>query len=192
MPRLFVAIDFPDTVKTQILRLRQDDLPPGRWSRRAALHLTLHFIGGVPEAVANAYEAVLHQVDAPGFELRIAGVGQFPTESRPRIIWAGVENRPPLRALHEAIGQALEREGFQREKRPYHPHITLMRFRKPLRRGPASRWIKRHLDFYTDALPVTQFILYESELTAEGPMYTKRRVYDLRPIGFGKIETAPL
>lgn len=180
MPRLFVAIDLPSSVKAQILRLRQDDLPPGRWTQSEALHLTLHFIGGVPEAVASAYEAVLRQVDAPGFALQIAGVGQFPIEARPRLIWAGVENTPPLRALHEAVGQALEREGFKREKRPYHPHITLMRFRKPLRRGLASRWIKRHLDFYADALPVTQFALYESELTAEGPIYTKRRVYDLR------------
>ena len=180
MPRLFVAIDFPDSIKAQILRLRQDDLPPGRWTGPEALHLTLHFIGGVPEAVAGAYEEVLRQVDAPGFELQIAGVGQFPIEARPRLIWAGVDNTPALRALHEAVGQALAREGFMREKRRYHPHITLMRFRKPLRRGLASRWIRRHLDFYTDVLPVTQFALYESELTAAGPIYTKRRVYDLR------------
>ena len=181
MPRLFVAIDLSASAKDQILRLRQDDLPPGRWSRREALHVTLHFIGGVPEAVAKAYQNALHQVDAPAFDLRIAGVGQFPIEARPKIIWAGVENTPPLRALHQAVGQALEQEGFQREKRRYHPHVTLMRFRKPLRRGLASRWIRRHLDFYTDALPAAQFVLYESELTAAGAIYTKRQVYDLRP-----------
>lgn len=179
MPRLFVAIDFPEATKDQLLRLRQDDLPPGRWPNRDALHLTLHFIGGVPEAVANAYQNALHTVAVPAFELQIAGVGQFPIEARPRLIWAGVENTAALRNLHEAVGSALEREGFVRERRRFHPHITLMRFRKPLRRGVASRWIAAHLDFYAEPLWVTRFVLYESELTADGAIYHRRAVYAL-------------
>ena len=179
MPRLFVAIDLPDATKDRVLSLREDDLPPGRWTRREALHLTLHFIGNVPEAVARAYQRALAQVAAPAFELRIAGVGQFPVEARPRVIWAGVENTAALRALHEAVGRALESEGFQRERRRFHPHITLMRFKKPLRRGPASKWIQAHLDFYTEPFRVEQFILYESDLQPSGAVYTKRKVYNL-------------
>ncbi len=179
MPRLFVAIDLPDATKDRVLSLRQDDLPPGRWTRREALHLTLHFIGNVPEAVARAYQRALAQVAAPAFALRIEGVGQFPIEARPRVIWAGVENTPPLRVLYEAVGNALESEGFIRERRRFHPHITLMRFKKPLRRGPASKWIQAHLDFYTEPFRVEQFILYESDLQPSGAVYTKRKVYNL-------------
>ncbi len=179
MPRLFVAIDLPDATKDRVLSLRQDDLPPGRWTRREALHLTLHFIGDVPEAVARAYQRALAKVNAPAFDMRIAGVGQFPAEARPRVIWAGVENTPALRALHEAAGKALESEGFRRERRRFHPHITLMRFKKPLRRGLASRWIQAHLDFHTAPFRVEQFALYESELKPGGAEYAKRAVYDL-------------
>lgn len=179
MPRLFVAIDLPDATKDSILRLRQQDLPPGRWSRRDALHLTLHFIGDVPEAVAHAYQRALRTVRAPAFDLHIAGVGQFPIEARPRVIWAGVENTPPLRELYEAVGQALESEGFQRERRRFHPHITLMRFKKPLRRGLASRWIQAHLDFHCPSVLVEQFVLYESALKPQGALYNQRQVYDL-------------
>ncbi len=180
MPRLFVAIDLPEATKDRLLSLREDDLPPGRWPRRAALHLTLHFIGETPEAVARAYQRALKQVEAPAFDLRIAGVGQFPIEARPRVIWAGVENRPALRALYEAVGQALESEGFRRERRRFHPHITLMRFKKPLRRGLASRWLRAHLDFYTEPVRVDEFALYESELKPSGAVYTKRAVYALK------------
>lgn len=180
MPRLFVAIDLPETVKDEVLRLRQDDLPPGRWARREALHLTLHFIGDVPEAVARAYQRALAQVDAPAFELRIEGVGQFPIEARPRVIWAGLQNTLALRAVYEAVGAALESEGFIRERRRFHPHITLMRFRKPLRRGLASKWINAHLDFYTEPFRVEQFVLYESDLQPSGAIYTKRAVYSLK------------
>lgn len=179
MPRLFVAIDLPDAVKDQILSLREQDLPPGRWSRRDALHLTLHFIGDVPEAVARAYQRVLRDLDAAAFDLLIQGVGQFPINDRPRVIWAGVENRPELRALHEAVGAALEREGFRRERRRFHPHITLMRFRKPIRRGLASKWLKAHIDFTVEPFRVKQFTLYESDLQPSGAVYSKRGVYPL-------------
>ncbi len=179
MPRLFVAIDLPETTKNQVLALRQDDLPPGRWARRAALHLTLHFIGDVPEAVARAYGRALRQVEVPAFELLIGGVGQFPIEQRPRVIWAGVRNTPPLRELYEAVGVALESEGFIRERRRFHPHITLMHFKKPLRRGLASRWLQAHLDFQCVPFPVEQFVLYESVLKPSGAEYSKRGVYDL-------------
>ena len=179
LPRLFAAIDLPDEIKSRLLSLREDDLPPGRWSRRAALHLTLHFIGDAPEAVARAYQRALERVDVPAFDLRIQGVGQFPINDRPRVIWAGVQNTPALRALHEAVGAALESEGFQRERRRFHPHITLMRFRKPIRRGPASRWLAAHLDFYTAPFRVDAFALYESDLQPGGAVYRKRAVYDL-------------
>ena len=180
LPRLFVAIDLPAETKDRILSLRQDDLPPGRWSRREALHLTLHFIGDAPEAVARAYQQALAEVKAPAFDLRIEGVGQFPSDDRPRVIWAGVRNSPDLRALHEAVGAALASEGFDRERRRFHPHITLMRFRKPIRRGLASRWLGAHIDFYAEPFRVEQFVLYESDLQPGGAVYAKRAVYRLR------------
>ena len=181
MPRLFVAIDPPETIKDQLLRLREHDLPPGRWSRREALHLTLHFIGDAPETAAGAYVRALKAVEAPAFDLRIQGVGQFPVNDRPRVIWAGAQNTPELRALHEAVAAALEQEGFRRERRRFHPHITLMRFRKPIRRGLASRWLAAHLDFFTEPFRVEAFALYESDLQPGGAVYSKRAVYALRP-----------
>ncbi len=180
MPRLFVAIDLPDAAKDQILGLREDDLPPGRWTRRDALHLTLHFIGETSENQARRYMQALQRVDAPAFVLQIGGVGQFPVDSRPRLIWVGVGNTPALRALHEAAGHALQIGGFRQERRRFHPHITLMRFKKPLRRGLASRWIQAHLDFHIEPVAVREFALYESQLRPGGAVYTKRAVYALR------------
>jgi 2'-5' RNA ligase len=179
MPRLFVAIDLPTRIKDGLLALKEDDLPPGRWSSRDALHLTLHFIGNVPDGVAVAYENILKQVDVPKFDLTIGGVGQFPIEDRPKVIWAGVDNTAQLRALHDATGDALEEEGFNREKRRYHPHITLMRFKKPIRRGLAEIWIQDHMDLYIEPDRIESFALYESEFTEDGAIYTKRAVYPL-------------
>lgn len=180
MPRLFVAIDLPETMKDALFSLKEFDLPPGRWPNRDGLHLTLHFIGNVPEGVAAAYEDILDTVDVPAFDLVIGGVGQFPIEARPKVIWAGVDNTPDLRALHEATGTALEKEAYNREERRYHPHVTLMRFKKPLRRGLSSTWLNEHMDFYTEPARITEFSLYESELTDRGAIYTKRKTYTLK------------
>ncbi len=179
MPRLFVAIDLPAEVKDQLLSLREDDLPPARWIRREALHLTLHFIGETSEAVARDYARSLKNMALPAFSLRIGGVGQFPVDGRPRVIWAGVGNTPALRALQEAIGERLRSQGFRTERRRFHPHITLMRFKKPPRRGMAGRWLRAHLDFHIEAFPVCEFALYESQLRPGGAVYSKRAVYAL-------------
>jgi RNA 2',3'-cyclic 3'-phosphodiesterase len=179
MPRLFVAIDLPETLKDGLLALQRDDIPTARWPEYEAWHLTLHFIGNVPEGVAKAYERVLKKVDVPAFDLKIGGVGQFPIEQRPKVIWAGVDNTPELRALYEAAGEALEDEKFIREERRFHPHISLMRFRKPIRRGVSSTWINEHIDWHIDPAKISEFALYESNLIASEAVYTKRQTYSL-------------
>ena len=181
MPRLFIAIDLPDSAKDELLRLRENDLPPARWTRRDALHLTLHFIGGTPNKQTRAYQRALEQVSVAGFDLRIGGVGQFPVDDRPRVIWAGVENSPALRDLREATGRALQSEGFRLERRRFHPHITLMRFKKPPRRGMADRWLRAHLDFHVAPFAVREFALYESDLRPTGAVYTQLGLYRLEP-----------
>ena len=179
MPRLFVAIDLPDVIKDQLLALQRDDISTARWPKREALHLTLHFIGNIPEGVAKAYERVLQEVDVPAFDLKVGGVGQFPIDRRAKAIWAGVDNTPTLRALYEAISEALEDEGFNPEERRYHPHITLMRFNKPIRGGVGRTWINEHISWHLDPVKITEFSLYESEFSDSATVYTKRQTYSL-------------
>ena len=179
MPRLFVAIDLPEPVKDQLLSLRQDDLPPGRWSRRESMHLTLRFIGRVNDRRAERYQRALREVQSEPVELRIGGVGQFPTDGRARVMWAGVQNAPALSALHAAVNDTLSGAGLPGDGRRYQPHITLMRFNKSPRRGVASAWIRRHMDFYVEPFVVTEFALYESDLRPTGAVYIKRADYRL-------------
>ena len=179
MPRLFVAIDLPDAIKDQLLELQRDDISTAIWPKHEAFHLTLHFIGNVPDGVASAYERVLQEVDASAFDLTVGGVGQFPIDQRARVIWAGVDNTPELRALYEGVGTALEDEGFNREERRYHPHITIMRFPRPIRSGVGRTWINEHISWHLKPEKITEFSLYESELKSGGTIYSKRQTYKL-------------
>src|SRR5205807_635855 len=100
------------------------------------LHLTLKFFGDVPIGQigdVSAAASVAARASGP-FELILAGCGVFPTRGKPSVLWIGIED--PRGGLHN-VQQALEEEcaarGFTHDPRPYHPHLTIARIRKPQR-----------------------------------------------------------
>ena len=141
--RTFVAIEL--TVAARIaLEAVQDHLRrdkagrAGRWVRKKGIHLTLKFLGDVPEEKLEAvYEAVRQACEGcPPFAVTLAGLGCFPNACRPRVIWVGVqEEAGQLVALQSAIDHKLAGLGFPLERRAFHPHLTLARIRKKAERG---------------------------------------------------------
>jgi 2'-5' RNA ligase len=128
--RLFFAL-WPDEIVRRELAALQTLLPQGQgnWVHGADLHLTLQFLGAVaPERQACIGEAAA-RVEGCSFELRISYLDFWP---RPGIAWAGVERLPgELSSLVAELGNNLEFCGFRREKRPYCPHVTLLRRAQP-------------------------------------------------------------
>lgn len=130
--RLFIAVNLPDAEKDRMWEalspLRERDLPV-RWIGRDAIHLTLKFLGEVAEAQVAGVAARLGRVavrHAP-FELRLAGIGGFPSLDRARIWWLGIEPDARLMNLQAEVEEALVDEGFEREDRPFTAHITIGR-----------------------------------------------------------------
>ena len=113
MPRLFAAIDLPAPLKEH-LSVLYTTIDGVRWTPAANLHLTLRFIGDVPQDVADEIQAALTEVQSPPFSLQLSGVGTFPGNSRkpPRIIWAGLSNPPALQSLHEKIESVIRGLGL--------------------------------------------------------------------------------
>lgn len=133
--RLFVALNFPAPVRERVWRaaspLREANLPV-RWVGADRLHLTLQFLGRVEEHRLADLEAALRAVgaEAEPFELRLDGVGAFPSLARPRVVWLGVEAPPALGRLQAEVVRETAGLGFQPEERPFHSHITLGRTRR--------------------------------------------------------------
>ena len=103
-----------------------------RWARPENVHLTLKFLGDVPEEdvapVTEALEPVRSRHEP--FEAELSGFGAFPSTRRARILWAGIgEGSEPLRDLARDVEASLEPLGFEREDRAYVPHLTLGRAR---------------------------------------------------------------
>ena len=118
--RLFVALSLPETVRWQ-LRLLCGGLPGARWVPPENFHITLRFLGDVDGREIDYVDAALAGIRAPGFTLRLAGVGHFASGSRVKAVWAGVDKEPALQHLHDKIESAVVRAGLPPDGRNTRP-----------------------------------------------------------------------
>ena len=95
MPRLFIAVDLPDTIKEN-LESMSFGIPGAKWVRPEQLHLTVRFIGEVDGALFRDIKNILDEVSAAAFSLQLKGVGYFPPRGAPRVLWVGLEKSEPL------------------------------------------------------------------------------------------------
>ena len=138
MTRTFLALELPDAVKA-VLRRRIERLahalPDVRFVDIAGLHLTLAFLGELDDerlAAATGAAEEAAKSHAP-FTLRLASLGTFGSARSPCVIWVGLAGEVArLRALQATVADALEARGFAREARPFAPHLTLARIKRPL------------------------------------------------------------
>lgn len=138
-----------------------------------ATHITLKFLGDTPQDLLADVGRIVETVAGgyPPVDLELKGIGVFPHWGRPQVVWAGIVPSEPLVEMAGRLENELEPLGFARERRAYHPHLTLARIKaKP----PAE------LKDIAEAHPTTAFgsqtidrvIWYLSELRKTGPLYT--------------------
>jgi len=144
MTRTFIALELPESLQRflgSIIHQAAEDLPDLRWVDSAGIHLTLAFLGELDdERLAAAIDAAQTAAQqAVPFEYRLKGLGVFGSSLQPRVIWMGIEDQPsgqiqgsPLQRLHRVLAKELEQRGFELEKRPFSPHLTLARVKQPL------------------------------------------------------------
>jgi 2'-5' RNA ligase len=177
--RLFAALDLDvparDAIAAgqSIIRAAADlDL---RWVQPAQLHLTLVFLGEIPDSQADAVvRSFQGPVPLPAFEVVLAGLGVFPPRGAPRAVWIGVrEGESLLRALHGEIACRVREAGVEAEEGGYRPHLTLARFKRSrpadrhaiVRQTVFERGIRQKIDHAT---------LYQSVLSSGPPRYVER------------------
>jgi RNA 2',3'-cyclic 3'-phosphodiesterase len=177
--RLFVALDLPDEVRTNLVDVVDacKRLAPegARWVRPEGIHITLKFIGHIEDARLPEFLGALANMhcDSP-IEVDVRGIGFFPNVKRPRVMWCGVTASPSLRRLAEKIESALEPLGIARESREFTPHLTLARINStPQQMAPLLAAAEGLADRELGTMRATEFHLYESILQRGGSVYRK-------------------
>jgi RNA 2',3'-cyclic 3'-phosphodiesterase len=174
--RLFVALEIPSAVRENLAALLKSlraVSPQTRWVRPENLHVTVKFIGEVPEANLADIRGALARVrsDHP-VTLDFRGLGFFPNDEHPRILWAGIAASPNLKTLAVDIDKAVEKLGIPREQRPFSPHLTLTRFEPPGLPEKLRAAIQENAARDFGSLRTSQFHLIESKLKPSGAEYT--------------------
>lgn len=190
MIRAFVAILLADTLRAGVAATIERLRPlcaAVAWVPPPNLHVTLQFLGnqteeGLAEAAAGLEAAATR---CGPLDVTLHGVGAFPGLERPRILWVGVsQGALEMRGLQTAVADALAARGFPREKRPWHPHLTIgrvfdeRRWRReagaPLRSALADAATTRF-----GTLRVDEIALMRSDLGPGGARYTPQRIVAL-------------
>ena len=176
--RAFVAVFPPPELREEALARARRLALRGRvrWSKPENIHLTLKFLGDVREEILDGLCAALEEVCGRHaiFDAGLAGFGAFPSARRAQILWAGIGmGSTRLSSLATDLDAVLAPLGFEREKRPYTPHLTLGRARGQ----PAS--FEPRPEEYIGEFRVRRVELTESTLTPEGAVYRTVRAFAL-------------
>jgi len=191
--RAFLGIGLPADVREAIAsataRVRGLRAPIA-WTAPENLHITLVFLGEIsPDAVRTVERSM--RLVASGiapFSLTVGGVGAFPGTRNPRVLRVGfLEPLELVRQLQQNMENALSGAWFQREDRPFHPHITVGRTRGALPPAWGERFVQALSGKGFGVVPVSSFTLYESRPASGGAVYTS--LCDFRLDGSGKRET---
>jgi RNA 2',3'-cyclic 3'-phosphodiesterase len=177
--RVFCAVDLGTGVRASLIRhinrLRERaSHVQTSWSREENIHLTLKFLGEIQTSrISDLSNAAARAVaNLKPFQITIEETGVFPKHGPPRVLWIGVKDESgKLAELHTRLEEACDREGFAREDRPFHPHLTIARLRKP---HGARTLAAAHKDMRFEAATVTvaELLVIRSELGSAGSRYT--------------------
>lgn len=180
--RLFVAVDVPrghlEAIESATRPLRET-FAEARWAPLDNQHLTVKFLGSTAGGLRADVESVCrevalrHQTSSVG----LTGIGAFPSARRMHVLWIGVDDPTGLLGrLATSLDEAFAPLGYRTEKRTFTPHLTLARWRVPIRvetppeveLPPLEPWLVDRLNLYRSHLSprgATYELLEEFPLT---------------------------
>ena len=185
--RAFIAIPIPESSRQVLAQMQKQLKAAGaevRWTAISSIHLTLKFLGETDtetvSELARALRATAHL--SPLLNLQLSGLGCFPNQKKPRIVWCGIRGDiGRLEILQDTVERTCMGFGFEPEIRPFRPHLTLGRVRG-----------KRNLQMLVDNImkgsdlesgfQADHINIYKSVLKPEGAVYTVLETIELRQL----------
>ncbi len=155
-------------------RLKGDGLKL-RWVRPPNIHLTVKFLGELPDSrvadVIAAMQTVARDFAAPA--LTVQGMGVFPSFRRPSVLWLGIGGQTGLLEQLQALLEVkLVALGVEKENRPFKGHLTLARIKRKLDMERLRQSIQEVGQFTPRPFSASELVFFQSELRPGGAIYT--------------------
>jgi 2'-5' RNA ligase len=145
-----------------------------KWVERENIHMTLRFFGNLTDAQLESAGACMKEtakLDNP-FAVRLVGLGAFPSLTRARVIWVGMEEgRERLSRLADELERRFVEAGLGSTDKPFSPHLTIGRVKVP-QKNPRLEEAIRTLTFEGAQFMINGLTLTKSELRPGGPIYS--------------------
>jgi 2'-5' RNA ligase len=184
--RSFLAFELPPQIRGILIdlygKVKKTTLDV-RWVRPEGIHLTVIFMGSVREedipAMGESIGAVCSRYGT--FSIGLKGMGCFPNARSPRVLWLGVEGSlERMSRFKDELQKELNPFGIREEKRDFRPHLTLGRFKKPVKSpGGLEELLSEHRGLTSPSCSLNELILFRSDLRPGGAVYTKMKSWAL-------------
>jgi 2'-5' RNA ligase len=173
--RAFISIDLAriQEVEDLIASLKTAD-PTLKVVDPGQIHITLKFLGETAEskvpAIVEAMNGAAQGVEP--FTVSLRGAGAFPSKNRMRVVWVGLNDTLPMGTMATRLDESLSQQGFERERRPFAPHLTVARAKVESSNPTVRQIIENNAQNDFGTIFVDRIRLKKSVLTKCGPQYS--------------------
>jgi 2'-5' RNA ligase len=181
--RTFIALEISDEAREELARI-EDKLKEAeadvKWIKPESIHLTLKFLGYITEEKVPSIAKRLKDITSGTlpFNVVLSEIGVFPKWRYARVLWIGVEEgKEKVKTLAGMIEEAMEEEGFEKEKREFKSHITIGRIRTSKKLEKLEKEAGK-IKVNPAVSNITKVVLFKSDLTPKGAIYTPLAVAD--------------
>ena len=177
--RIFIALEIPEGIQQELADLQnllRSINARITWTSPVNIHLTIRFLGEITDrSLDEVIESCRPAVErVRPFSLALEGVGVFPNQRQPRILWAGLKGEiTSLTELARLLNDVLAARGFAPESKPLRPHLTLGRIKSRERLDELLSLGRDHR-FQQQQFAVHEVLVIQSELGRTGSKYTVR------------------
>ena len=177
--RTFIGFSIPDLQRSRLGRLQgliAPEVPNARWVSPEMFHVTLAFLGDVPDVDLNVVCRAVAEASkgVKPFTLNLQSLGAFPDPTRPRVAWVGITG-PGLDALdrlQRSIAEGVAGAGYPPADDRFTPHLTLGYIKT--KKGTdldLTPLVAHYRSWSAGNFAVSGVVTYSSTLTPEGPAY---------------------
>jgi RNA 2',3'-cyclic 3'-phosphodiesterase len=185
---MFLAIPIEDRLRLRLQELqeislgtlRDHNITNFRAENLRNSHITVRFLGDVAEPARLIESIDGHRFNTKAFNFCVNEISVFDSPRKARVLWAGVDQLESFGALRNEIDGLIKPLGFDEEKKSYHPHLTLARFRDPQDIRDCFDELRQLTDVCSiERYSVEEVVLYSSKLSPQGATHTKRALLKL-------------
>lgn len=144
-----------------------------RWVDFYNIHITYEFLGNTDENNIHKIASFVSQIadNTNSFDVTIKSAGLFKNIQNPTVIWFGIEPNPTMNEVKMNLDKKLEAINFETENRTFKPHLTIGRMKAIDNTDNLKYLINTFQNKIISRQKISEIILYESKLSASGPVY---------------------